>query len=47
MLLHAAGQLAAAGPLPINIRIVSTVRRCGGQSIVEFPAQDGAALMRA
>ena len=41
MLLHAAGQLAAEGALPINIRIVSDgEEEVGGQSIVEFLAQD-------
>ena len=41
MLLHAAGQLAAEGALPINIRIVSDgEEEVGGQSIVEFLEQD-------
>ena len=41
MLLHAAGELAAAGALPINIRIASDgEEEVGGQSIVEFLQQD-------
>jgi acetylornithine deacetylase/succinyl-diaminopimelate desuccinylase-like protein len=41
MLLHAAGQLAAEGALPINIRLVSDgEEEVGGQSIVEFLQQD-------
>lgn len=41
MLLHAAGELASAGALPINIRIVSDgEEEVGGQSIVKFLAQD-------
>lgn len=41
MLLHAAGELAAAGELPINIRVVSDgEEEVGGQSIVQFLAED-------
>jgi acetylornithine deacetylase/succinyl-diaminopimelate desuccinylase-like protein len=41
MLLHAAGQLAAEGALPINIRVVSDgEEEVGGQSIVQFLEQD-------
>lgn len=41
MLLQAAGELAATGELPINIRVVSDgEEEVGGQSIVEFLAQD-------
>jgi acetylornithine deacetylase/succinyl-diaminopimelate desuccinylase-like protein len=41
MLLHAAGELAAAGALPINIRVVSDgEEEVGGQSIVTFLAED-------
>ncbi|HUH15438.1 MAG TPA: M20/M25/M40 family metallo-hydrolase [Gaiellaceae bacterium] len=41
MLLHAAGLLAAAGALPVNIRVVSDgEEEVGGQSIVEFLEQD-------
>ncbi|MGZ8781956.1 MAG: M20/M25/M40 family metallo-hydrolase [Gaiellaceae bacterium] len=41
MLLHAAGELAAAGALPVNIRIVSDgEEEVGGQSIVQFLEQD-------
>ena len=41
MLLHAAGELAASGALPINIRIVSDgEEEVGGQSIVKFLTED-------
>lgn len=41
MLLEAAGRLAAAGALPVNLRVVSDgEEEVGGQSIVQFLEQD-------
>jgi acetylornithine deacetylase/succinyl-diaminopimelate desuccinylase-like protein len=41
MLLEAAGELAAAGALPVNLRVVSDgEEEVGGQSIVQFLEQD-------
>ena len=41
MAIHAAGQLAAEGALPVNLRFVSDgEEEVGGQSVVEFVGQD-------